>query len=151
MFNLNTLPTIPGAKKKRMRVGRGAGSGKGQTSGRGTKGEGARSGTKRRWGREGGQVPLFKKTPTRGFSRARFQVEIDTVNLGQIDILFNDGEIVNSVTLREKGFLDGRLRSLKILAKGDLTKKVTIEANQYSQTAKEKLESAKISYKTIEA
>lgn len=150
MFTLNSLPTIPGSRKKRMRVGRGGGSGKGQTSGRGTKGEGARSGTKRRWGREGGQVPLFKKTPTRGFSRAPFQVEVDTVNLGQIEILFNDGEVVSSVTLREKGFLDGRPRALKVLAQGDLTKKVQIEADHYSQGAKDKLDAAKIAYKTIE-
>lgn len=136
-------------KPKRNRLGRGPGSGLGKTSGRGEKGAGSRSGYKRRHTYEGGQFRLFQKLPTRGFSRARFQKETHVVNLNLIDKYFADGEIVNIASLREKGLVSGSSNDVKLLAHGELTKKVQIELNKYSKSTVEKLEASGISYKTI--
>lgn len=133
-------------KKTRKRVGRGPGSQIGKTCRRGQKGQGARSGYKRRYGQEGGQVPLFRKMPTRGFSNARFRKEIAVINLGQIDACFKDGETVNVDSLRQRGWMSGSFQGLKILAEGELTKKVRVEADAYSQAAKAKLDAAGIEY-----
>jgi large subunit ribosomal protein L15 len=134
-------------KKDRKRVGRGIGSGLGKTCGRGVKGAGARSGWQSRARYEGGQLPLYRKLPERGFSNARFQKErLDCVNLGQIDEMYNDGDVVNIDTLRLKGFLSGPSAGLKVLGNGEISKKVTIQAQAMSASAKAKLEAASIAY-----
>lgn len=144
MISLNTLENYSRKKQKPKRVGRGIGSGLGKTCGRGHKGAGARAGYKRRLGYEGGQFPLFKKLPCRGFSNARFRKSLDTVNLNQIQAMYQEGETVNMQTLREKGFLSGPSHGIKILGNGKLTKKVTIEAKALSGSAREKLHQEKI-------
>jgi large subunit ribosomal protein L15 len=135
--------------KRRKRIGRGMGSGFGKTSGRGHKGAGSRSGWKSRARYEGGQLPLYRKVPGRGFSNARFQKKLDSINLGQIEQLFADGDVVNVQTLRDAGFLSGVSNGIKILSEGTLTKKVRIEANAISKKAEEKLQNAKISYTVV--
>jgi large subunit ribosomal protein L15 len=145
---MKTLATLKNSHRSRRdvkRVGRGPGSGKGKTCGRGEKGAGARSGYKRRWGYEGGQFRMFMKLPIRGFSNARFRKTFDTINLSQIDAMYEDGEVVNAQTLSEKGFLSGSTNGIKILGNGELTKKVKIEAQAISNGAREKLQKAKIS------
>lgn len=134
--------------KSRMRVGRGVGS-KGKTSGRGHKGQKARAGYKRKFGREGGQLPLFQKLPQRGFTRGGFIVPIYSVNLGTLNELYADGETVSRETLMEKGVPLRRIKRVKILGQGELTKKVSVEANLYTKSAKEKLEKAKVEFKTV--
>ena len=150
MSTLANLQNSSNVRKPCKRVGRGPSSGMGKTCGRGTKGQGARSGYKRRLGNEGGQVPLFRKMPTRGFTRGRFKKKVDSVNLRDIELLFTNGETVNAKTLREHGFLSGPIRTLKVLGEGELTKKVTIEANGFSASAREKLDKAGISYSVAE-
>jgi large subunit ribosomal protein L15 len=147
---LNKLKDTSRKCKKRNRVGRGPGSGNGKTCGRGVKGQGARSGYKRRYGNEGGQVPLYLKLPTRGFSRVRFQQKLDTINLYQIDALYQDGEVVNADTLYAHGYLSGKTYGFKVLSEGELTKKVTIEATAMSQQAREKLDKAGITFSVAE-
>jgi len=146
---MNTLHTLSNKSRKvqsRKRVGRGPGSGKGKTSGRGQKGAGARSGYKKRHGYEGGQVPLYKKLPKRGFSNARFKKPLDTINLYQIEKVFNDGDEVNLETLYMHGFISGKTFGFKVLGTGEITKKVIIDATSISKTAKAKLEKAGITY-----
>ncbi|CRX37864.1 50S ribosomal protein L15 [Estrella lausannensis] len=149
MITLSNLGNFSRGRKKRRRVGRGIGSGAGKTCGRGTKGEGARSGTKTRLTYEGGQFRAFMKYPERGFSNAQFEQKFDVVNLKQIDDMYHAGETVNIDSLKEKGFLSGNVRALKILGTGELTKKVTIEAHAFSQTAKSKLAEAKIEFREL--
>ena len=145
MITLGNLKNVSRPRKQYKRVGRGPGSGTGKTCGRGEKGAGARAGYKRRYGYEGGQFRTFMKMPIRGFSNARFRKAYESVNLDQIDAMFNDGEVVNAKTLAERGFLTGKLHGIKILGKGELKKKVTIEADAASEGAIEKLHKAKIS------
>lgn len=146
MHKLNNLQNETKVTKNRRRVGRGIGSGLGKTCGRGEKGAGARSGYKRRLGYEGGQFRTFMKLPQRGFSNARFRKRLDSINLGQIEKMYNDGETVNIETLRQHGFINGNSHGLKILGDGELTKKVTIEADKISSSAKDKLQKANISF-----
>lgn len=141
---LGNLKNSSNARRDIKRVGRGPGSGKGKTCGRGEKGAGARSGYKRRYGYEGGQFRMFMKLPIRGFNNAPFRTEYEVINLVQIEALYKDGEIVNLETLCAKGYTDGQ-KKLKILGKGELTKKVTIQADAISAGAREKLQKAKIS------
>jgi large subunit ribosomal protein L15 len=143
---LHSLKNTSRPKKQVKRVGRGFGSGLGKTSGRGHKGDGSRSGRKERLSYEGGQFPLFRKLPVRGFSNAPFKVSYFVINLGQIDEWFADGELVNENALRAKKLVKGRIDGIKILADGSLSKNVTIEANAFSASAKEKLDAAKIAY-----
>lgn len=146
MITLSNLTNTTRPKKKVQRIGRGQGSGRGKTSGRGEKGDKSRSGYKRRYGKEGGQLPLFRKLPCRGFSNVQFANEIYTINLGMIDQIYSDNEVVSLETLREKGYLNkNKVVALKILSDGEITKKVTIEAQALSKTAKTKLEDAGIS------
>lgn len=149
MISLSTLRNTSRADGRRKRVGRGPGSGLGKTCGRGEKGAGARSGYKRRLTYEGGQFRTFMKIPQRGFSNARFRRELDVVNLHQIDAMFEDGETVDIDTLRERGFLNGPSHGLKILGDGELTKKVTIHATRYSDSAKRKLAHGKVKFKIL--
>ena len=144
-MKLNELKNSPRPYKQPKRRGRGVGSKLGKTSGRGHKGAGSRSGWKSRARYEGGQMPLYRKIPVRGFTRGRFLRRLDVINLNDIEALFNDGDAVNMLTLREKGFLKGTSFGLKVLGHGELTKKVSIEANSVSESAKEKLERAGLS------
>ena len=132
----------PGSRKRRKRVGCGESSGHGKTSGRGNKGQKARSGGAIRPGFEGGQMPLHRRLPKKGFNNTEFKDTIAVVNLGDLDRCFDDGSAVNESTLREKGLVRGRIDAIKILGTGDLTRKLTVVANQISATAKEKLEKA---------
>lgn len=143
-MKLNELKNTHRPYKAPKRRGRGVGSKLGKTSGRGNKGAGSRSGWKARSRYEGGQLPLYRKIPERGFTRGRFLKRFDSINLGDIEILFQDGETVNLVSLREKRFIKGSSFGLKVLGHGELTKKVTIEANAISASAKEKLDRAGI-------
>jgi len=146
MLKLNNLKNTKKERKGRKRVGRGIGSGMGKTCGRGEKGAGSRSGYKRRLGYEGGQFRLFMKLPIRGFSNARFRKVFDTINLGQIEKLYNDGDIVNEETLRQHGYINGKIVGVKVLGKGELTKKVTINVDAISSGARDKLQKAKIPF-----
>jgi len=143
-MNLHSLKNSTKQRKSGRRVGRGISSGLGKTCGRGTKGQGARSGYKRRHGKEGGQFPLFMKLPIRGFSNARFAKNVASINLKDLEKLFQDGEVVNLETLKQRRFFSGKYDALKILGGGELTKKVKVEANALSASAQEKLQKANI-------
>lgn len=147
MLTLGNLKNTTRPRKQMKRVGRGLGSGLGKTCGRGEKGAGARAGYKRRYTYEGGQFRMFMKMPIRGFNNAQFRIAYQPVNLAQIEQMYENGETVNAQTLMEKGFLKGRNLLVKILGNGELTKKVTIEADAISNTAKEKLNKAKIAFR----
>lgn len=147
MFTLGSLKNTTRPRKNVKRVGRGLGSGLGKTCGRGEKGAGARSGYKRRHTYEGGQFRMFMKMPIRGFNNARFRTEYEAINLGQINKMFEDGDVVSVETLTERGFIKGRNVLVKILGTGELTKKVKIEADAFSKSAEEKLNKAKITFR----
>jgi large subunit ribosomal protein L15 len=148
-MQLHTLENTTRPYKRRKRIGRGTGSGLGKTCGRGVKGAKSRSGWKRRDRYEGGQIPLYRKLPQRGFSRAQFQKKLDAFNLSQIDRIFADGELVSLETLKEHGFLKGLCHGVKILAVGELTKKVRFEVQAISAEAAKKLDQAGIAYKIV--
>lgn len=149
MNNLASLKNSSQPKRQQKRVGRGWGSGIGKTCRRGQKGQGARSGYKRRYGNEGGQFPLYMKLPVRGFSNVRFRTEYEVINLDQIDAMFDDGDVVSIETLKQRGYLSGPVKRLKILGNGNITKKVTIHADHISASAREKLNQAKIKIEKI--
>jgi len=140
MLTLNELDRSSSMKKKMKRVGRGVGSGKGKTCGRGTKGAKARSGYKRRLGNEGGQCPVFRKTPIRGFSRGAFAKETYSINLGMVSEKFKDGDEVSLETLKEKNLISKRSSAkIRILGHGDLTVKVSFKAHHFTKSAEEKI------------
>lgn len=147
MLTLGSLKNTTRPRKNVKRVGRGLGSGLGKTCGRGEKGAGSRSGYKRRHTYEGGQFRMFMKMPIRGFNNARFRTQYEAVNLSQINKMFEDGDLVNTVTLMERGFIKGRNVLVKVLGNGELTKNVKIEADAFSESAKEKLNKAKIVFR----
>lgn len=149
MIHLGNLKNESRPRRDVKRVGRGIGSKKGKTCGRGEKGAGARSGYKRRYGYEGGQFRTFAKMPIRGFSNARFRKPYDVINLNQIETAFEDGEVVNAQTLADRGFLCGVTYGIKVLGDGELTKKVTLEVAALSKSAQEKLEKANIPFKLV--
>ncbi len=149
-MELHTLQNSSRAFKRRRRVGRGVGSGLGKTCGRGVKGAGSRSGWKQRARYEGGQIPLYRKLPTRGFCNTRFQRRFDCINLDRIDQLFSDGAVVNVTSLYEVGFLKGDTYGVKVLANGELTKKVRLEVQALSKQAEQKLKAAGIEYSVVE-
>jgi large subunit ribosomal protein L15 len=150
MTSLSSLTNTHRPRKKVQRVGRGAGSKRGKTCGRGVKGYKARTGYSRRYGHEGGQLPLYRKLPCRGFSSGLFKSKVFAVNLERIEELFSEGETVNLASLREKGLAPRRSPGgLKILGEGELKKKVLIEAHHFSASAREKLEKASISFKQL--
>ena len=127
--------------KRRRRVGRGTGSGRGKTSSRGHKGDGSRSGHRSRRGYEGGQMPLFRRVAKRGFSNAAFSDEIKVINLDQVGERFEDGQEVDLQTLKA-AFSVPRKVKVKILARGELSKKLTIQANAFSATAEDAIAKA---------
>ncbi|RLE32033.1 MAG: 50S ribosomal protein L15 [Acidobacteria bacterium] len=140
-MELHNLRPAPGAKRPRKRVGRGPGSGNGKTAGRGHKGQKSRSGYSRRYGFEGGQMPLVRRIPKRGFFNV-FRVDYQVVNLRDLDRLFADGDEVNPTTLVEKGLIRRGPKPVKILATGDLSKKLSIVADKFSGSARSKIEAA---------
>jgi large subunit ribosomal protein L15 len=150
MFNLSNLKNTSRPKKTVRRVGRGPGSKRGKTAGRGGKGDSARQGYRKRFGYEGGQVPLYRKLPVRGFTRGTFVKPSVAISLQLVQENYQDGETVNLLTLREKGLIPRRLPGgVKILANGELTKKVHIEANAFSEAAIVKLQEKKISHTIV--
>lgn len=139
MISLHTLTNSTRPAKRRLRVGRGPGSGMGKTCNRGGKGASARSGYKTRLGYEGGQMRLHMKLPLRGFNNIRFNKKKDAINLGMINEYYQDGEVVNEETLREKGLISGRVYGIKILGNGTLTKKLRFEVDGFSESAQQQL------------
>lgn len=140
-MQIHELKAPEGARKARKRVGRGTSSGHGKTSTRGHKGQWARSGGGVRLGFEGGQTPLFKRLPKRGFTNAKFKTEYAVVNLEQLNDL-PEGTVVTPEYLLENRIIRKLLDGVKVLAKGELTKKLTVRAHAYSGAAKEKIEAA---------
>jgi large subunit ribosomal protein L15 len=131
-----------GANKKPKRVGRGSSSGLGTTAGKGNKGQQSRSGGKTYVGFEGGQMPLYRRIAHRGFSNARFKKEYAIVNVSSLEKLYADGETVNRESLVAKNLVDKSADLIKILGDGDITKKLTVDVDKVSASAKEKLEKA---------
>ncbi len=127
--------------KKRRRIGRGPGSGHGKTAGRGHKGAGSRAGYSVHPTFEGGQMPLVRRVPKRGFHN-RFAKVVRSINIGQLDPLFNDGDEVTPETLKARGVLKGRYDLLKVLGDGTLSKKLKIAAHRFSESARSKIEAA---------
>lgn len=151
MITLSKLANTHRPVRKNQRVGRGIGSKRGKTSCRGAKGDKARCGYKRHFGREGGQLPLYRKLPCRGFDSARFRSFVFAIDFDDINVSFNDGETVSFETLRQKGLAPRRaLGGLKILSGGTLTKKVKIEAHSFSEAAKEALKKQAVQFKVVE-
>ena len=137
-MKLHELSPAPGSAKQAWRKGRGPGSGNGKTAGKGHKGQNARSGGGVRPGFEGGQLPLYRKLPKRGFKN-RFAKNYAIVNVADLNH-FNDGDRVTLAALIEAGIVRKELDGLKVLGNGELTKKITVEAKVFSATAKEKIE-----------
>lgn len=140
-MKLHELSPAAGSAKAAWRKGRGTGSGNGKTAGKGHKGQNARSGGGVRLGFEGGQLPLYRKLPKRGFKN-RFATNYAIVNVSTLNAKFEDGETVTLEALCDKGIVTKVLDGVKILGNGELTKKLTVVANVFSQTAKEKIEAA---------
>ncbi len=140
-MRLHTLTNRPGARHRRKRLGQGESSGHGKTSGRGGKGQTARSGSSIRPGFEGGQMPLIRRIPKRGFNNARFGVKYIPVNLESLN-RFDDGARVDEALLRQAGLANGLPKRIKILGDGELTKKLTVVAHAFSGSAKAKIEKA---------
>ena len=138
-MELHELKKNEGATASRKRVGRGPGSGLGKTSGRGENGQKSRSGASIRAVFEGGQTPLFRRLHKRGFSNAAFKVRYASINVSDFNI-FNDGDVVTPELLKEKGIIKKQLAGIKVLGNGTLTKKLTIKANRFSETALTKIE-----------
>ena len=139
---LNDVHTGIQKRKPRKRIGRGPGSGHGKTSGRGHKGYYSRSGSRRRHGFEGGQMPFFRRVAKRGFNNAAFADRVVIVNVGQLDRAFDDGTEITVEMLVSKGMVPSRHDALKVLGDGELTKKFTVKANHFSRSAEEKIVAA---------
>ncbi len=138
-MRLHDLKPRPGAKHRRKRLGQGESSGHGKTSGRGGKGQTARSGSSVRIGFEGGQMPLIRRIPKRGFNNARHTIEYIPVNLEVLN-RFDEGARVDEATLRELGLANGRVARIKILGSGELSRKLTVSAHAFSASARAKIE-----------
>ena len=136
-MKLSELEAAPGSRKNRKRVGRGIGSGSGKTAGRGQKGQKSRSGGNPHPWFEGGQMPLYRRLPKRGFTNI-FRKEYEVINLGQLIKLKNESPIT-PVVLKSKGMIH-KINLVKILGNGELTKAVTVHAHKFSKSAKEKIE-----------
>ncbi len=141
-MNLHNLKPRPGAKHRVKRLGCGESSGLGKTSGRGHKGQKSRSGGGVRPGFEGGQMPLHRRLPKRGFNNTRFQDKIAVVNVSDLDGRFEDGATVNMESLKAARLVKGTYDAVKVLGDGDISKKLTVEGCKVSASAKEKIEKA---------
>ena len=138
-MRLHDLKPRPGAKHRRKRLGQGESSGRGKTAGRGGKGQTARSGSSIRIGFEGGQMPLIRRIPKRGFNNARFTTKYNGVNVADLN-QFDDGARVDEVALTALGLSNGRSHGIKILGNGELAKKLTVIASAFSASARTKIE-----------
>ena len=140
-MNLSNLTNTPGARQRRKRVGRGCGSGMGKTSTRGHKGQAARKGHKQKLGFEGGQMPLVRRLPKRGFNNAAFNDGTLAVNVSDLERKFEAGAEITVETLKKAGFSDNKQPKVKVLGTGTLTKKLTVKV-PCSASAKAKIEQA---------
>lgn len=140
-MDLSNLTNTPGSRERRKRVGRGCGSGMGKTSTRGHKGQNARKGHKQKLGFEGGQMPLVRRLPKRGFNNARFNAKALGVNLADLEKKFESGAEITVESLAKAGFTDNKRPKIKILATGEITKKFTVKV-PCSEAAKAKIEAA---------
>ena len=139
LHKIHDLSPKKGSTQESFRKGRGAGSGNGKTAGKGHKGQNARSGGGVRPGFEGGQLPLYRKLPKRGFNNARFANKYAVINVEALN-KFNDGDVVDNAALLMNGLIDTAVVDVKILGEGELTKKLTVKAKVFSASAKEKIE-----------
>ena len=140
-MKLDEILKAAGKKKPRKRVGRGDGSGSGKTAGRGHKGFGSRAGSKRAWGYEGGQNPIIARMPKRGFNNAQFRKDYQIVNVAALE-RFDDGTDVDLSALAAARLVDAGGDPVKILGRGELSKKLTVTAAKFSASARQKIESA---------
>jgi len=140
-MKLHELSPAAGSKSEVKRIGRGAGSGNGKTAGKGHKGQKARAGRGMRPGFEGGQMPLQRRLPKRGFNNI-FAKEIVTVNVSDLEKKFNNGDVVDAAALKAAGLIKKELDGVKVLGNGELTKKLDVKVNAYSEAAKAKIEAA---------
>ncbi len=140
-MKLHELERNIGATHAKKRVGRGPGSGLGKTSGKGQKGQKARSGVSINPVFEGGQLPLYRRIPKRGFSNAKFKTRYAVINLGQLNV-FEDGTVVTPALLKDTGIIKNQLDGVKVLGTGKLEKKLTIQASKFSASAEEKIKEA---------
>ena len=138
-MELYDLKPAPGATRTRRRVGRGPGSGAGKTAGKGHKGQKSRSGYSRRFGFEGGQMPLVRRLPKRGFTN-NFRIEFQVVNLRDLERVFGDGDVVSPESLVDKGLVRRGAKPVKILGSGELTKKLNVKAHKFSTAAQSSIE-----------
>lgn len=141
-MDLSTLKPAAGSRRKRKRVGRGPGSGHGKTAGRGNKGAQSRSGHSLKRGFEGGQMPLHRRLPKRGFNNTRFRTEYAVVNLDQLDARFEAGATVTPEALREARLVSARQLPVKVLGRGEVTKALIVQAHKFSAAAVAKLAAA---------
>lgn len=140
-MKLHELSPAAGSTKERKRIGRGAGSGQGKTAGKGHKGQKARAGRGMRAGFEGGQMPLQRRLPKRGFNNI-FRKEIVAVNVADLEARFENGAVVDVESLKQVGLVKNQFDGIKILGNGELTKKLTVKADAFSESAKQKIEAA---------
>lgn len=141
-MRLHDLKPRVGAKHRRKILGHGEASGHGKTSGRGGKGQSARSGSSIRPGFEGGQMPLIRRVPKRGFNNARFTTRFMAVNVSSLEEKFNEGDAVDPITIRNAGLANGPVKLVKILGTGEIKKKLLVSAHAFSATARTKIEAA---------
>lgn len=138
-MKLHELQPVPGAKRAPARKGRGTGSGNGKTAGKGHKGQNARAGGGVRPGFEGGQMPLYRRMPKRGFNNKIFASDYAEINVSRLEI-FEDGTVVDGDLLKKSGLLKKIKDGVSILGNGELTKKLTVQAARFTKTASEKIE-----------
>ncbi|MFM8716573.1 MAG: 50S ribosomal protein L15 [Spartobacteria bacterium] len=141
-MRLHTIKPNPGAKHRRKRLGIGESSGKGKTSGKGHKGQKARSGGSIRLGFEGGQMPIYRQLPKRGFNNKAFKTFYGVVNLDSLEKCFSAGDTITEEALRKVGLVKGRFDGVKVLGRGEITKALNVEVDEVSATAREKIEKA---------
>ena len=140
-MRLENLPKTAELRKTK-RVGRGPGSGMGKTSTRGQKGQKSRSGVSIKPWFQGGQSPIYRRIPKRGFNNSNFATRYATINLSDLNKFFNDGDVVSEEILKERGIIKKSLAGIKVLGNGNLEKKLTIKANRFSSSAVSKIENA---------
>lgn len=140
-MDLTTVCSKGTKYQKRVRIGRGTGSGVGKTSGRGHKGRGQRSGASRRAGYEGGQMPIYRQVPKRGFTNARFRTDYTIINVGDLDA-FDEGATVDLEAILSRGLASRLSDTLKVLGNGEISKKLTVRTQKISKSAREKIEAA---------
>lgn len=141
-MDISEITKLAGRNKRPRRVGRGTGSGCGKTCGRGHKGAGSRAGWRRRALAEGGQMPLFRRLPKRGFNNANFTTRYNIVNVKDLEERFDSGSHVTPAALMDAGLIRHKRLAVKILGAGDLAKKITVEANKFSKQAADKIKAA---------